>query len=85
MSRHTREFEEKEAAVRAALNERESGPDPRLEGVVAGLRAGLDSPEMLRAARIMFEDYTAVRVCVRAMMKLFLRRLCPRRAAEALR
>ena len=49
--------------------------EPRFGAIVDGLREGIHNQQMLRAARIMFEDYGPVRVCVRVMMRLLVRRM----------
>lgn len=85
---HTQEFLDTVRCIRerlaldpaAGAGEAAAAAD-RFGVVLSGLREGLASPAMMRAAQIMFEDYLAVRVCVRGMMKLFVRRLDRRRAA----
>ena len=75
-NKHTPEFEEKVEMVRDMLARFSGGgEEPRFGAIVDGLREGIHNQQMLRAARIMFEDYGPVRVCVRVMMRLLVRRM----------
>ena len=51
--------------------------DERFSCVLLAVRESLASPVMLRAGQVLFEDYVAVRLFVRAMMKIMRRKLCP--------
>ena len=82
-SRHTRDFHDMVRDLRELIASRTPPADGRFAAVVEGLREGLASERMLAAAQVMFEDYAAVRLCARAMLRLFSLRMTTRTAAAA--
>jgi hypothetical protein len=71
--RHTAEFQQAVQEVRGLLAAERPTCAARLATVLAGVAAGLDSPPMLAAGQVLFEDYAAVRVCVRLMLRVLRR------------
>ena len=76
-SAHSREFEKMCREVAHMLE----GPHwrecvcDRTRHMLEGVEEGLTNAKILLACKILFEDYTAVRVCQRMMFKLFKRLL----------
>jgi|SaaInlStandDraft_6_1057023.scaffolds.fasta_scaffold395435_1 hypothetical protein len=73
----TAEFRDKVRQVQLWLAAAPPTQDERFSCVLLAVRDSLASPAMLRAGQVLFEDYAAVRLCVRAMMKILRRKLCP--------
>ena len=44
---------------------------PRTVAVLEGVEAGLQTPALVRACRLLYEDYVSVRIACNSLMRIF--------------